>query len=409
MFSCFAAFFLFPLQLAATSLQSDTTSTADTISIPPKSPMKAFTGFVKNVMNTAFRKSVESQGMVHSWTYFPYPAYTPETSLIIGAQVNYLWKTTETSTTQDRPSNAEFDARYTLRNQWQLEARLDAFFDDYRYRIFGNIFVEQYPLDFYGVGNTSLSQSGELFTPFLMRVWANASYSPILFGSGKALSVGGRVDVRHDQILVRERNGFLESSMVTGFDGGWLAGVGGFVVLDLRDNIFSTTEGFYAETALTHYSPLLGSSFACSLFTFDVRGFVPIRGLSERDVLAVQGYTGLGFGNVPFYALPTLGGAKAFRGVLQGQFSDNVISYAQTEYRVPFADIFQVNAFVGLGATAQGLERLAGFFANGQPHVMVGGGLRLFFDKHERLAGRLDVASVLGGSPRVYIGFSEAF
>lgn len=392
--------------------QADSLASAKSDTLQPASnrpPLKAFSGFVRNVMDNVFRRTLQTDGIVHSWSYFPYPAYTPETSVIIGAQVNYLWKTTTASLTHDRPPNAEFDARYTFRNQWQLEARLDAFFDNYRYRVFGNVVLEQYPLDFYGVGNTSFKSTGELYTPLSLRVLANASYSPLLFGEGRAFSVGLRTDVRRDQILLREAGGRLESGAVTGADGGWLAGLGGFAVMDVRDNIFSSTEGFYAEALATHYSPLLGSGFACSVVSLDVRGFVPISGLSARDVLAVQSYTGIGFGNVPFYALPTLGGAKAFRGVLQGQFSDNVISYAQAEYRIPFADIFQVNAFVGVGATAHGVERLSGLFVGGQPHVMFGGGLRLFFDKHERLAGRVDVASVIGGTPKVYVGFSEAF
>lgn len=51
------------------------------------------------------------------------------------------------------------------------------------------------------------------------------------------------------------------------------------------------------------------------------------------DTLAFQLQTGTTAGNLPFYALPTLGGSRTLRGFIAGRFRDRSMWHASAEYR----------------------------------------------------------------------------
>jgi hypothetical protein len=53
----------------------------------------------------------------------------------------------------------------SLRGQWRIMAQYDTYFDDFRWRLFGNVGFERFPLDFFGIGSTSSMVVGERFTP----------------------------------------------------------------------------------------------------------------------------------------------------------------------------------------------------------------------------------------------------
>lgn len=76
------------------------------------------------------------------------------------------------------------------------------------------------------------------------------------------------------------------------------------------------------------------------------------------DVFAVGGFVGLASGNLPFFALPSLGGSNVHRGFIAGRWRDRASWFASAEYRfwvlergfgIPFTETIRVER-VGLAA-----------------------------------------------------------
>ena len=336
----------------------------------------------------------------------PFVSFAPETSTVLGAQVTHFWRPL-LQDDHERPSNISLNGIVSLRGQWRIMAQYDTYFDNFRWRLFGSVGFERFPLDFYGIGSTALTTESERFTPETWRGAANVAYRLVQTTVGAGLSAGIRYEGRTDRIVSRVGQGRLETSGIAGANGGITSGAGIFLVLDTRDNIFSSWSGAYIEARSTAFTPLLGSSFTFVQNMLDARYFVPISIASMTHILALQGgATAITGGEAPFYALPSL---SSLRGVLIGQFADRTTAFAQAEYRVPFLELFEAVAFVGTGASAGQLTDL------GTPplQTVVGGGVRFFFDPNERIGMRLDIGvpvnSSVGSTPRFYFTFGEAF
>lgn len=340
----------------------------------------------------------------------PFISSSPETSLIMGAQVTHFWRPI-LQPDLERPSSIALTGLVSLRGQWRISSQYDLYFNDFAWRLFGNIGFERFPLDFFGVGVHSLSSPSERYTPETWRGSVNAAYRLLRTPQGAGLSAGVRYEARADRILSRAPQGILESENITGANGGVMSGAGGFIVFDTRDNVFSSWSGAYIEAQSTVFTPFLGSSFSFLRHSVDARYFQPISLFSMTHILALQGgltviddrnngtNTAL---NAPFYALPSL---SPLRGILIGQFADRTAAFVQAEYRVPFLEIFEAVAFVGAGTSSPSLETLT----QSRLQAIAGGGVRFFFDPNERLGIRLDIGVPIGGTPRLYFTFGEAF
>jgi Omp85 superfamily domain len=341
----------------------------------------------------------------------PFISSSPETSLILGAQATHFWRPI-LQPDSERPSSIALTGLVSLRGQWRVGANYDLYFNNFAWRLFGNVGFERFPLDFFGVGVHSLSSPSERYTPETWRGSVNAAYRLLRTQQGAGLSAGVRYEVRADRILSRIAQGILENENITGVNGGVMSGAGGFLVLDTRDNVFSSWSGAYIEAQSTIFTPLLGSSFAFVRHSVDARYFQPLSLFSMTHILALQGGvtviddTMTGNQNAPFYALPSL---SPLRGILIGQFADRTVAFVQAEYRVPFLEVFEVVAFLGAGASSTSLETLP----SSRVQAVAGGGVRFFFDPNERLGIRMDIGVPLGGpygsSPRFYFTFGEAF
>lgn len=339
----------------------------------------------------------------------PFVSFAPETSLVAGAQATHFWRPL-LQNESERPSSLALTGLLSLRGQWRIMAQYDTYFDNFRWRLFGNAGFERFPLDFFGIGSSS-GTAGERFTPETWRGEANVAYRLLQTPVGAGLSGGVRYEGRADRIADHVSQGLLETGGFTGANGGFTSGAGVFLVLDTRDNVFSSWSGAYIEARSTLFTPSLGSSFSFAKHSLDARYFVPISLFSMTHILALQGgLTAITGGDAPFYALPSL---SSLRGILIGQFANTTAVFAQAEYRVPFLEIFEAVAFVGAGASAARLDDIGA--ARVQP--IVGGGVRFFFDPNERIGIRMDIGvpvgsptgSLTGSSPRFYFTFGEAF
>lgn len=145
-------------------------------------------------------------------------------------------------------------------------------------------------------------------------------------------------------------------------------------------------QGTVFKTSLQRYNEALGSDYTFTRFFLDLRAyFEPIR----THALAVQGFTNLMSGNVPFHMLSVLGQVgeqNLMRGYYMGRFRDNNISVLQTEYRMSVWWRFGLAVFAAAGEVSHTVN---GFNLN-QLKYTYGAGIRYQIDTKEKINLRLD-------------------
>ena len=96
--------------------------------------------------------------------------------------------------------------------------------------------------------------------------------------------------------------------------------------IDRRDSPSRTRRGAYYAVGLERFVGLGSRDSDFLRFDADVRGYVPVRGLSAEDSIAVRGQMAVtdaaATGAIPFYFLPRLGGGGTLRGYETSRFID---------------------------------------------------------------------------------------
>jgi hypothetical protein len=172
------------------------------------------------------------------------------------------------------------------------------------------------------------------------------------------------------------------------------------MTLDRRDSPKYTRSGGFLRASIERYDGLLARDHGFVKTEIDARGYLPIHGLSSRDVLAVRGVALLTDGtrheSAPFYFLPRLGGGL-LRGYETSRFVDTQALFASVEYRWQAQRRLQIVTFVDTGEVAPAMRA----FSRATLQTSVGAGIRY-------RGFRLDYARGAEGG-RLHIGVGASF
>jgi hypothetical protein len=130
--------------------------------------------------------------------------------------------------------------------------------------------------------------------------------------------------------------------------------------VDRRDDVKRTRKGFFIRASAERYEAVTSADDGFLRADFDIRGYIPVRGLSDRDTLAVRGVALLTDGtrheSAPFYFLPRLGGGGLLRGYETSRFVDTQALFASVEYRWQATRRLQIVSFVDAGQVAPAMR-----------------------------------------------------
>jgi hypothetical protein len=325
----------------------------------------------------------------------PSAYYTPETKWAFGAVAIGFFHLNKKDTISP-VSNAAMSFAYTLNDQILFQAPFNLYFKQDTMRILGEVAYYRYPYFFSGVGNgypedftENYSASFPRFQIVVLRkVWKNLYTGPRLFLQNTTM----------EKVIV---GGLFESGNVPGGRGGVANALGWDIRLDARNNVYAPTKGYYFKTSMLVFEKFIGSNFDFNHFEIDLRGYF---NLGENHIIALQSYSEFNFGNTPFNRLGQLGGSKIMRGYKKGVYRDQLMTAAQVEYRTPIWYVFGFTAFFGVGSVADKFDN----FSSKYIRPSYGAGIRVAFNKKERIHIRLDYAR---GTNReeFYITLSESF
>ncbi len=327
------------------------------------------------------------------WIPVPFPIHTPETGLAMTLSVIATRRTEE-----GLPSSLTAFSAWSERNQKNLSVNPRVYLGG-DWLIEGRLAVQDWPTDYFGLGNATREEDGEVYTTRGGQVGVNA-----LRRVGASTWIGPRATARHARIRDLEPGGLLDTDPPPGLDGGWINGLGLAFRYDTRNDAFAPDAGLYLALQATWYDGAWGSDYTFRELTLDARQFI---GLTDGWVLALNQHLAMNRGDVPFTELAKVGNQappSRMRGHITGRFLDRDAAVVQAELRYPIWRRFTGVAFVGAGDVAPSLDRLRA----SDIKWTGGAGLRFRLSRAERINLRFD-AALAEDESGVYFSLTEAF
>lgn len=330
----------------------------------------------------------------------PIAYFTPETRWAGGIAGLMNFRFRRDSADISRPSQLQIGAAYTQERQFLSYLPFSIFADNNRLYVYGELGYYRYSYFFYGIGNENTIPEGELYDVNFPRIRVHGMKliaSNLYLGAHywmDAFEIAG-LDAG-DRLADPGRN-------ITGREGGIISAPGLIALLDKREDVFAPESGYYLEGLVQISRPWTGSTFRYERFTLDGRYYLPVVPRLHH-VLAVQVYADLTNGDIPFNALPLLGGTRRMRGYYEGRYRDNNLLSAQAEYRFPLFWRLGMVAFGGIGTVFPTWKELSPSYLR----AAGGAGLRIRISNTDRVNARID-AAFGPGTTGYYITIGEAF
>jgi hypothetical protein len=328
-------------------------------------------------------------------TFFPVAFYLPETSLGLGALSLTTFRFSE-ETSISRPSQVIVSTAYTFKNQFLLFVPFELYKDAEKTRIKGELGFYKYFYNYYGISNSSLASDLEFYNVTFPRFYG--SYARTVY---KKLNIGLGYKFDYFNITEIETAGLLDNNQPTGFDGGIKSNIFFLLYVDTRNNILSSTKGFYLETEFQRSINFFLSDFDYWKYNLDIRYYFPF---AQKYTLASQLNFSHASNGTPFFDLPFIGSPSRARGLANRRYINYNIISLQSELRFPVYKRFSGVSFVTMNLLPDQLDDIF----RETTRWSYGLGLRFLLDPKEGARMRLDVASG-GEGINFYITLNEAF
>jgi hypothetical protein len=325
----------------------------------------------------------------------PIVFYTPETSAAFGAGTQIFFKP-RYSKPSSKMSNIFGTVIYTLNKQIIVQGATKLFFSEDRFALDGKVKFQVFPTNFWGLGGFAPDSAIEDFNQTETCISAS-----LLKQLPQYVNFGFQFTFANYNVTEVDSGGILDADTVNGSSGARLMGLGVVFNVDSRDNYFAPLEGGLYQFQTNFTSKVMGSTHSFNSFQIDLRKYIT---LPRKQVLALQVYTRLTFGDAPFQARSIYGGADLARGYFRGRYIDQHLYVLQAEYRLPVSKRWEVAAFILTGNVGNTID---GF--NSSSKSSFGFGPRYFISKNNRSALRLDIGFNSFGGSGIYFGVNEAF
>lgn len=336
-----------------------------------------------------------SSGAKPKWIGYPILAYSPETSVEIGAAAVLVFYANQD--TSNRLSEVSGFSFFTLQGQYGANFEHALYSNKNKWFALGKLKFQSYPLAYYGIGPNISGESLGL---------ANANYLLIRERALRKIKgdlyFGLEIDyVNLSNVTFDWNNGYQQNRPIIGEKGYSNLGLGLGVVYDTRHNVLNVRKGFLSELGYIAYEPVWSSTNTLRTIFIDNRVFLNV---TKRNVLAFQAIGQFSKGEVPFNQLSMIGGEMMMRGYYLGKYRDKNMIGFQAEHRwlpFPFSKRFGGAAFAGVGSVSPNLN-FNKFLWN------AGGGLRFLIFPKRDIFTRFDVGLNPDGYG-FYLFIGEAF
>jgi hypothetical protein len=199
-------------------------------------------------------------------------------------------------------------------------------------------------VDYYGLGPDSLKDAHSEFAVRATHMVAHATVRPV-----KWLGLGAEAGILAPDLPSSPFGGTAPLP-----DQPTFTPVGLSLTADTRNFPAHPTRGVLVRAAASHFADRDAGAFTFRRYDGHIAGFVPMAG--ERVVLALRGRVASTIpqagADVPFYLLPSLGGATTLRSFANYRFRDRHVAVANAEVRLALMTHLDVALFADAGNVA---------------------------------------------------------
>lgn len=334
------------------------------------------------------------------WLIAPVPGYSPVLGVTLAGAIAKIYRPAGTS--KDSPAWITGGAVFATQNgSWGLGLGQKMNLGDDRWRINGGIAYADVRYRYYGIGNDSgdvnryvpLRQTAPIVTGKMMYRVSTGWYVGAQIAAANSTTYINANDLPPEVAPPPEWDGVSESIKAA------LNTITPTIEYDSRDSDFFPRQGILFRATGAIFSDLWGSDFNFEIYSLAYNHYFPF---GDRGVLAVRTYARVGAGNVPFFALSTLGQGSDIRGYTPGRYRDKALVSGQVEYRHELSQSWCVAAFFGMGAVGPSIGDI--------PRALPAGGfgVRYRLTKESKASIRVDVAWGRDDNA-FYISMGEAF
>lgn len=327
---------------------------------------------------------------------FPVIAKSIETGWSFGTAGAFTFRLSPADTIS-RTSNAQLLVLYSTKKQLVTAINGSQYFNKEHYILNEQVSFSSYPDKFWGLGKNAPDAAEESykFNQYYVYLHLLRKVAPDFF-------VGALFEMQRVWDVSYTAGGIFDQQQVLGRNGYHVAGLGGSITYDKRNNAFAPDNGFFCQLSLNHFDKFWGSDYNYTNIVLDMRKYIPV---ARGQVLAFQLFSFNNTGEVPIRSLASFGGANRMRGYYDGRYKDLNQLVFQGEYRFPVYKRFSGVAFAGTGSVGRNFSD----YAVDDLKYSFGGGLRIALNKKEKLNLRLDYGIGQGKNSGFYLQLGEAF
>jgi hypothetical protein len=330
--------------------------------------------------------------------FSPILFYTPDTRLGGGGAGVFSFHLSDKndSSILTRTSYVRFLGNYTMNKQTDVWTDWNIFTRGEKFLFKGEFRYRNFPDWFYGIGNTTLTESKEKYTYNLL-----SFKTLVLYKFRPNWFVGLDYHLENEYKFQLDPSGQLINGEIIGYQGGVGSALGFVKIFDSRDNNLNPYKGTYFEASSYFYLTQLSSTFTFVNVNLMYNKYWQVK---ENHIIAFQTKTKFTFGDVPFLDMSSVGGDDILRGYPKNRFKDRNFVGTQIEYRFPLFWRFGMTTFAGVGDVFSNTNDLK------LQHLKysIGSGLRFVINPKERVNLRFDYAIGKEGG-YFYFSVTEAF
>jgi outer membrane protein assembly factor BamA len=330
--------------------------------------------------------------------FYPYGAYSNETSLFMGGYA-MLSRRPENLPTNFRPGSLEVNLIASFKKQVRVLIRNKIYLAGSNYSLGIPLRYYYWPSTFYGIGNSSKPDQEEKYTRKILEISPNLEY-----GFMDYYFLTFTAFLERSRISNSEAENDLLNNAIYGTEDFLLAGAGLKFSRSSVDNNYYPTKGSELSLATRIYHKKMGSDYSLRLVTLDIRSYFSP---NENHTIAMQLQQKSASGDIPFEKYPDLG--DEMRGLDSNKYINEQFLLYRIEDRIfPFISGKESRiGFAVFAETGQTFSSLSSIKSRYQK-LSAGLGLRYLLLPAEMLTLRCDISFSSDGWELDIISF-EAF
>lgn len=351
--------------------------------------------WVDDVLNVFGADGEFDESKTIDMSYLPTAYYTPEKNFGVGLLMVGLYHT-DGADRSVQPSSLVVNSFVSQNKSYGVSIENMTYFNQGKQRLLLDVDLHNEASVYYGKGitagdkDTNKHEFDEVlysFKPTWMTTLAPHYY----------LGVGGdimyaKADKLENVVNDSSSTPFYELPVGTS------AGVVLSSVYDSRDYRLNASDGWLFQLDAGLYQNF-ESDKRYSLYDLEVANYINLNPIPGLIAWQVQGL--FSEGDVPWYAMPDLGGSSAMRGYIKGRYRDEHMLMGQVEYRLPIVQRLGMIFWGAAGSVAPSVSKL-----NDEILTSVGTGFR--FRIKDKINLRADVG-IGQNETAFYLNVNEVF